>query len=307
MTRYARQISLPEIGETGQARLAKARVLVAGAGGLGAALLPLLAGAGVGTITLYDPDVVETHNLHRQTLYRMDDLGTPKAASAARHLQALNPDCHVRATVARLDPDTAAREIDAVDLVIDAADSFAVSYALSDLCYAATKPLVSASVLGRQGYAGGFCGGVPSLRAVFPDPPAAAATCATSGVMGPAVATVGAMQAQMALSILLQHTPSPLGRMLSVDFATWRVSQFSFDGAPEPDLIFPEIIAPGQIDKRDLLIDLRKGDADDPLRGGLVPDQRVVFLCSSGLRAWRAAKQLAAKGHGRIVICAAGT
>ncbi|WP_434290805.1 ThiF family adenylyltransferase [Celeribacter sp. SCSIO 80788] len=307
MNRYARQISLPEIGAEGQAHLTAAKVLVAGAGGLGSALLPLLVGAGVGSITLYDPDVVEVHNLHRQTLYRMDDLGQPKAEIAARHLKALNPDCHVQANVARLDPVAAQREIDRADLVIDAADSFAVSYALSDLCQTAVKPLVSASVLGRRGYVGGFCGKSPSLRAVFPDPPAVAANCATDGVMGPAVATLGAMQAQMALSILLHHAPSPLGKVLSVDFATWRISQFSFDGAHEPDEIFPKIIAHGQIEKDDLLVDLRKNDIIDPAQLGPAPDRRVVFLCASGLRAWRAARDLADdSGHRRIVICAVG-
>lgn len=308
MSRYARQINLPEIGAEGQARLAAAKVLVAGAGGLGSALLPLLAGAGVGTITVYDPDCVEESNLHRQTLYRMDDLGEPKAEIAAQHLRALNPDCHVKAKVARLDPDIARHEIDKADLVIDAADSFAVSYALSDLCQSTVKPLVSASVLARQGYVGGFCGTSPSLRAVFPAPPTIAATCATTGVMGPAVATLGAMQAQMALSILLHHVPSPLGQLLSVDFASWRVSQFSFDGASEPEEIFPKIIAHGQIEKADLLVDLRESNALDPAELCIDPDQRVVFLCASGLRAWRAARHLAEdSGHRRIVICAAGT
>ncbi|WP_460275394.1 ThiF family adenylyltransferase [Celeribacter sp. ULVN23_4] len=306
MSRYVRQTCLPEIGPEGQARLAAAKVLVAGAGGLGSVLLPLLAGAGVGTITVYDPDSVEESNLHRQTLYRMDDLGKPKAEIAQRHLRALNPDCNVQAKVARLDPITAQQEIDAIDLVIDAADSFAASYALSDLCQRLAKPLISASVLGRQGYVGGFCGTSPSLRAVFPAPPAVAANCATAGVMGPTVATLGAIQAQMALSVLLHHAPSPLGQLLSVDFATWRMSQFTFDGAEEPDEIFPEIIAQGQISKADILVDLREHDGIDATQAALAPERRVVFLCTSGLRAWRAAKLLTESGHGRVAICAVG-
>lgn len=307
MNRYIRQSCLPEVGDEGQARLAAARVLVAGAGGLGSALLPLLAGAGVGQITLYDPDSVEAHNLHRQTLYRMSDLGRPKAEAAARHLRALNPDCRVTPSASRLNPDTAQPAISNADLVIDAADNFAVSYALSDLCRAAAKPLVSASVLGRQGYAGGFCGGAPSLRAVFPDPPPIAATCANAGVMGPAVATLGAMQAQMALSILLGHVPSPLGLILSVDFSSWRVSQFRFDGAPEPEGALPEIVARATIRDDDLLVDLRADGVPDPTGLSLSPDQRVVFLCSSGLRAWRAARLFADNGYRRVAICAEGS
>lgn len=306
MTRYIRQSCLPEVGEAGQARLAAARVLVAGAGGLGSTLLPLLAGAGVGRIMLHDPDRVELHNLHRQTLFRMTDLGQHKAEAAARHLQALNPDCRVATFVARLDPDTARAALSDADLIIDAADNVAVSYALSDLCRTEGKPLVCASVLGRRGYAGGFCGGAPSLRAVFPDPPPVAATCASAGVMGPAVATLGAMQAQMALSILLGHDPSPLGRILSVDFSDWRVSQFRFDGAPEPEATFPDIVAPAAIRDGDLLVDLRAEDAPDPAALSPDPDQRVVFLCASGLRAWRAARSLADKGHRHLAICAAG-
>ncbi|MCA2011446.1 HesA/MoeB/ThiF family protein [Cereibacter sphaeroides] len=307
MNRYIRQSCLPEVGDAGQAQLAAARVLVVGAGGLGCALLPLLAGAGVGQISLYDPDKVELHNLHRQTLYRMSDLGQPKAEVAARHLQALNPECRVLPSATRLDPDTARTAVPAADLVIDAADNFAVSYALSDLCQTLAKPLASASVLGRQGYAGGFCGGSPSLRAVFPDPPPVAATCASAGVMGPAVATLGAMQAQMALSILLGHAPSPLGLILSVDFSSWRVSQFRFDGAPEPEGALPEIVARAAIRDDDLLVDLREDGAQDPAGLSVRPDQRVVFLCASGLRAWRAARLLADKGHRRVAICAVGT
>jgi len=306
MNRYIRQSCLPEVGDEGQARLAVARVLVAGAGGLGSALLPLLAGAGVGHITLYDPDSVEAHNLHRQTLYRMSDLGLPKAEAAARHLRALNPDCRVAPVVTRLDPENAEAEVNAADLAIDAADNFAVSYALSDLCRVSNTPLVTASVLGRQGYAGGFCARAPSLRAVFPDPPPTAATCASAGVMGPAVAALGAMQAQMALSILLHHDPSPLGQLLSVDFSSWRISQFRFDGAPETKTAFPQIVARAEIRDNDRLIDLRAVEAPDPATLVLNSDQRIVFLCVSGLRAWRAARLLVDKGHTRVAICAEG-
>jgi molybdopterin/thiamine biosynthesis adenylyltransferase len=103
----------------------------------------------VGHLRIIDPDRVEETNLHRQTLYRMADLGQPKAEVAARELAALNPDCQVSARVARLEPGLARGELPGCDLVVDAADAFAVTYALSDLCHAAGKPLVSASVLRR--------------------------------------------------------------------------------------------------------------------------------------------------------------
>lgn len=304
MSRYARQVCLPEIGIGGQAKLAAARVLVVGAGGLGAALLPLLAGAGIGYLRLIDPDVVEESNLHRQTLFRMSDLGRAKAEVAAETLAGLNPDCEISPLVKRLDPVSAHDELYGIDLVVDAADSFAVTYALSDLCRATGKPLISASVLARQGYVGGFCGSAPSLRAVFPDLPDRLGSCASNGVMGPVVATLGALQAQMALAVLLEHDPSPLGQLLSLDLANWRLTGFRFDGAAEPAAPTPEVLSQTQITADDLVIDLRDTHASAPAPQ---PEQRVVFVCSTGLRAWRAARALSANGHEAVAIVGDGT
>ena len=303
MTRYARQMVLPEIGVAGQAKLARAHVLVVGAGGLGSAVLPLLAGAGVGRLRIIDPDVVDASNLHRQTLYRMFDLGRPKAEVAAETLAALNPDCTVSASIARLDPATGRDEVANTDLVIDAADSFAVSYALSDICLAMNSPLISASVLARRGYVGGFCAGAPSLRAVFSDPPPSAESCASAGVMGPVAATIGALQAQMALSVLLGHAPTALGQMLSLDLATWRLSGFRFDTAPEPASLSPVVVSYTDIMPQDLVVDLR--DAVQPPVCP-APGQRVVFVCSTGLRAWRAAAAMRIAGHADVAILGDG-
>ncbi|AUH35270.1 HesA/MoeB/ThiF family protein [Paracoccus tegillarcae] len=318
MTRYDRQTCLPEIGSAGQARLAASRVLVAGAGGLGATLLPLLAGAGVGEIRVYDPDRVEESNLHRQILFRMTDLGRPKAQVAAEALTALNPDCRVTPVIARLGPDNAADEIADADLIFDAADAFATTYALSDLCRDIGKPLISASVLGRQGYVGGFCGAAPSIRAIFPDLPSNLQSCATAGVMGPAVATLGALQAQMGLSVLLDHRPSPLGQLVSLDMASWRMSGFRFDDAQEPLTAVPQVLGWGQITADDLLFDLRDAAELPSLTSAQVQrmpaasvaalnppgDRRAVFVCASGLRAWRAARVLNDAGHARVAILA---
>lgn len=317
--RYARQRCLPEIGTAGQDRIGRARVLVVGAGGLGATLLPQLAGAGVGRLWIVDHDTVALSNLHRQTLFRMGDLGRSKAQTAAAALAALNPDCRVTADPAPMTPERAADAVAAVDLVIDAADSFAVTYALSDACRVAGVGLISASVLGRAGYVGGFCGTAPSYRAVFPDLPPALGRCATGGVMGPVVATLGALQAQMALSVLAGLAPSPLGQMVRVDLAEWRMSGFRFDTAPEPDGPCPAIIGPAGICPADRLCDLRGAD-EAPLFPGArrvtaieaaalppCPGRRTVLICASGLRAWRAAQALAARpGSGPVAILAAG-
>lgn len=300
MSRYDRQISLPEIGTEGQARLKAAHVLVVGAGGLGATVLPLLAGAGVGQITLVDPDRIEESNLHRQILYRMEDLGRAKAVVAAESLARLNPDCRISGRVERAHPANVADLAEGVDLVIDAADNFAVSYALSDFCFAMGLPLITASVLGRSGYAGGLCGGGPSLRALFPDLPGIAQTCATGGVMGPAVATLGAIQAQMALSVLLGQAPSPLGQIVQCDLATWRLSGFRFDGASEQ--AGPAILAASQIKNDDQLFDLRHSDTPPKIGH----DRRAVFLCSTGLRAWRAARAAKDDGHQNVAVIGDG-
>lgn len=148
MTRYARQMALPEVGPDGQARLAAARILVVGAGGLGAPVLQYLAGAGVGRITIADPDTVERGNLHRQVLFGEPALGMPKATAAARALARLNPDIALTALPVAVGPGNASALVADADLVLDCADSFAASYTLSDACRAAGRPLVTASALG---------------------------------------------------------------------------------------------------------------------------------------------------------------
>ena len=319
MSRYARQMILPEVGAEGQDRLARAHVLVVGAGGLGCPVLQYLGGAGVGCITVIDGDRVEESNLHRQVLYAMEDIGLPKAESARRHLLAANPDLRVTAMVRRLDAANAVEMVARADLVVDAADSFAVSYTLSDECLRQGKLLISASALGQSGYAGGFCGGGPSLRAVFPDLPAQAATCATAGVMGPAVGMIGALQAQLALKALLNHQPSPRGQLFIFRLEDLQVSSFRFDNAEEPEEALP-FIAAAQISAADTVIELRDA-AEAPglparqarrisranlLAAGLPREGRIVLCCRTGLRAWGAAQDLRQAGYGDLALLAAG-
>lgn len=310
--RYARQTILPGFGDAGQARLAAAHLLVVGAGGLGVPALQYLTGAGIGRITLVDPDRAEMSNLHRQPIYGRH-LGRPKAQAAAEEMAALNPDTVVTPLVARLDPGNALDLVARADLVLDCADSFAATYALSDACLAAGRPLIAASALGREGFAGGFCGGAPSVRAVFPELPMQAGTCATAGVMGPMVGMIGALQAQMALSVLLDLAPTPLGQMIRFDGL--RPSAFRFDAAPEPDGGYP-FIAAAQLRPDDLAVELRDAaEAPLPFVPGALrqpqtlrpgPGQRVVFACRSGLRAWTAADRLRRDWPGDIALIATG-
>ena len=321
MNRYARQIILPEVGPNGQARLAAAHALVVGAGGLGVPVLQYLAGAGVGRITIVDPDVVERENLHRQTFYGERFIGSMKAAAATVALLDLNPGVRVAPVLGRLDPANAPELVGRADVVLDCADSFAASYTLSDACRDAGKPLVSASALGLGGYAGGFCGDAPSLRAVFPDLPARAASCATAGILGPVVGLLGCLQAQMALAILLGLAPSPLGQLVSFEAAGLRFGGFRFDGAPEPDR--PRgFLAPSAILLTDFVADLRPADeAPTPVTpqarrlavadfgpGGVRPEagQRAVLVCRSGLRSWQAAARLRMIWDGDVRLVAMG-
>ncbi len=321
MTRYARQICLPEVGEAGQAAIQAAHVLVVGVGGLAAPVLQYLVAAGVGRLTLVDSDVVSLSNLHRQTLFREADVGTAKAVIAAQTLRALNSDCVIEAFDIALDPSNAMTFIQQSTLVLDCADSFATSYILSDQCKASGVPLISASVLGLAGYVGGFCHTAPSLRAVFPDLPDRAATCATAGVMGPVVGMIGAAQAQMALAYLIDQTPSPLGQLIRFDMQNFRSSGFRFDTAPDPDADL-RFIAVSEITGCDFVIELRDAkEAVTPVtvdarrltvaqfadqRPTPARNQRAVFACRSGLRAWQAATHLRSYWDGDITLIAMG-
>jgi sulfur-carrier protein adenylyltransferase/sulfurtransferase len=315
MTRYARQVVLPEVGPAGQALLAAAHVLVVGAGGLGVPVLQYLAGAGVGRITVLDGDRVEATNLHRQPLYRMDQIGRPKAAAAAEALAALNPEVAVTPMVGWLDPANAPGLVAGCDIALDCADTFAASLTLSDACREAGRPMITASALALSGYAAGCCGGAPSLRAIFPDLPDRAASCATAGILGPVVGMIGALQAQMALTVLLGLEPSPLGRLISFDAARWRMGGFRFDTAPEPATPLP-FIAPGQIAPDDLVVDLRT-EAPAPFTPrarhlppedltGLpsTPGQRLVLACRTGLRAHNAGQAMRPHWPGPIALIA---
>ncbi|NIZ14890.1 HesA/MoeB/ThiF family protein, partial [Phaeobacter sp. HF9A] len=298
MSRFARQIALPEVGAAGQQRLAETHVLVVGAGGLGCPLLLYLACAGIGEITVMDTDRVERSNLHRQPLYTLGDIGARKVEAAGAALRQRAPELTLHLRPEALGAFNAVEAIAAADVVVDAADSFAVSYILSDACKAATKPLISASALGLSGYVGGYCGGGPCLRAVFPDLPEQAATCASAGVLGPLVGMIGAAQAQMVLQYVLGTAPSVLGQLMRFDMGALSPSAFRFDGAqaPEDGLRFVALTDP-----RALVVDLRdSAEAPEPVCPGarrvlpqdlvaasLPEGQPITLVCHSGLRAWR--------------------
>ncbi len=320
--RYSRQVVLPEVGAAGQAKLGAASVLVVGAGGLGCPVLQYLCAAGIGRIVIVDHDRVEESNLHRQPLYRMSDLGLPKARAAQAALLKMNPAVRIDAVAERLAPSNAARLIEDADLAIDAADSFAVTYVLSDECQRAGKPLVSASALGLSGYVGAFCGGAPSYRAVFPEMPGQAGSCAEAGVLGTVVGVIGSLQAHMTLAVLLGLEPAALGRIVTIDFRTLRIGGFSFAGASEPAGTAIPFISASDVSGADIVIDLRSLEEApiSPIAAALrigveqvergearfPTEPRIVLCCRTGLRAWRAARALQRQGHSHFALVAFG-
>lgn len=320
--RYSRQRILAEVGTEGQARLSAGRVLIVGAGGLGCAVLQYLVAAGVGQLSVIDPDTVEESNLHRQPLYRTSDLGQLKVHAARAALLQSNPGVRIDALAERLTAANAPHRVQATDVVVDAADSLAVTYILSDACQRADTPLVSASVLGLAGYVGAFCGGAPSYRAVFPDMPRAASSCAASGVLGTAVGVMGTLQAHLALALLLQWQPSVLGRLISVDFRSLHFGGISFGNASEPEGSALAFIAPTEVGGTDIVIDLRSltempvspfpaalrvgVEAVEKAELALPHEPRIVLCCRTGVRAWRAARALQRQGHRNVALLAMG-
>jgi molybdopterin/thiamine biosynthesis adenylyltransferase len=206
LERYARHIVLPEIGGPGQQALGRARVLVVGAGGLGAPVLLYLAAAGVGRLLLVDDDTVGLSNLQRQTIFVTADVGRTKAAAAAERLAALNPHVAVEPHVLRLDGEAAARLVPTADLVLDGSDNFPTRYLINAACVAAGKPLIAAAMSRWEGQIALWhpAAGGPCYACVFPEPPDPSLTppCALAGVVGALPGVMGSMMAMEAIKYL---------------------------------------------------------------------------------------------------------
>jgi adenylyltransferase/sulfurtransferase len=245
--RYARHLVLPEIGGPGQNRLARARVLVVGAGGLGSPLIQYLAAAGVGTqdrgaIGVVDDDAVSLSNLQRQVLHGTEDIGRLKLDSARDAMARLNPGVRFEAHPFRLTAENAGSLVAAYDLVADGCDNFATRYAVADACEVAGKTLVTAALgrfdatlttlkpheMGRDGRKN------PSWRDLFPEapPPGTVPSCAEAGVLG---ALAGVMGSLMALEVIREITgfggkqnPGLVGRLLMVDAMGMRFEEVGY-------------------------------------------------------------------------------
>jgi adenylyltransferase/sulfurtransferase len=341
---YARQVALPEIGSAGQARLAAAHVVVVGAGGLGCPVLSSLAGAGVGRLTIVDPDRVEASNLHRQPLFALADVGQPKAAAAAQRLAAYNPSLRYAAIDRRFDAALADELLADADVVVDCTDNFAAKFVVNDAALRTGVPAVLASVYQYEGQLqvvrpdrSGSC-----LRCQLPEATrdGLVGNCAEAGVLGPVPAVLGQLQAMEVLKLLLDlpgqlgdelllidllvhgqrrlaapRNPACAGRCVRVDAAGAGATQ------NDVDVMLPleAAVAAGY-----RVVDIREpmecafeplpvpGQQALPLgrllEGGLVvePGRPYLLVCAHGVRSHAAAEYLRARGHANVWSLAGG-
>lgn len=223
MTRYTRQLSLPEIGEAGQKKLHQAKVLIVGVGGLGSPIALYLAGAGVGTLGLVDDDIVSISNLHRQVLYAENEVGQPKTLSAAKRLQALNSDVKVHIYPFRLGKGNARKIIAEYDIVVDGCDNFVTRYLLSDTCAALHRPYVYGAIQGLEGQVSVFCHGESgkTYRDLYPDEKATLQLpLADKSVVGVTPAIVGSVEASEVLKLICGYGEVLTGRLWTIDLRT---------------------------------------------------------------------------------------
>jgi molybdopterin-synthase adenylyltransferase len=219
--RYARHLILDEVGEAGQAKLRRARVLVIGAGGLGSPALLYLAAAGVGTLGIVDDDKVDLTNLQRQVAHRTETLGWAKVDSAARAIGEMNPHVTVERHRLRITADNAAALLAGYDLVVDGSDNFGTRYVLADACFRHRKPMIWASLLRFEGQLSVFkpWEGGPCYRCLFPEapPPGLVPRCEEAGILCAVAGVMGTLQATEALKEILGLGDSLAGRLVLYD------------------------------------------------------------------------------------------
>jgi molybdopterin/thiamine biosynthesis adenylyltransferase len=238
LERYARHIVLREVGGPGQQALGRARVLVIGAGGLGAPVLLYLAAAGVGTLGVIDDDTVSLSNLQRQVIHATPDVGRPKIESAAEAIGKLNPHVKVITHATRLNAANALSIISGYDIVADGSDNFATRYLVADACFFAKKPLVTAAVgtfdgtlttvraheRGKDGKPN------PTYRCLFPEPPppGTVPACSEAGVLGALTGVLGSMMALELIREVVGFGEGLVGRLLMVDARAMRFETLSY-------------------------------------------------------------------------------
>ena len=297
LARAQRQLALPGFGLESQRRLAAARVLVLGAGGLGSASIPYLVGAGVGTIGIIDDDVVELSNLHRQVTHTTERIGTPKTESLAAAAYALDPGVNIIEHTLRVDSSNALEIFSNYDLVIDGSDNFPTRYLSNDAAQLTGIPLIWGSILQHHGQVSvAWHEHGPGYRDLFPVPPAPGTIpdCAAGGVLPGLCGTIGSLLATEAMKLITGIGTPLVGKVLIYDAlaASTRTLEYSRDPSaepvtglidyelfcagtlPEPEQLIPEdLVAALRSDDPPVLLDVRNQDERDGLS---IPDS--IFL-----------------------------
>ncbi|MFL9829361.1 HesA/MoeB/ThiF family protein [Flavobacterium sp. ST-87] len=213
--RYNRQIILPEVGEKGQGKLNQAKVLIIGAGGLGAAILPYLAAAGIGEIGIIDDDTIDISNLQRQVIYKSTAIGKSKVLEAKAMAESLNPSIQINATTDTLNAKNAISLFEYYDIMVDATDNLHTKYLINDACVVTNKPFVYGSVYKFQGQVSVFnYQNGPTYRCLFPNEAAHSQNCVDAGVMGISVGIIGMFQANEVLKMVLETGKVLSGELL---------------------------------------------------------------------------------------------
>ncbi len=236
MTRYSRHFLLPEVGEEGQAKLLDAKVLMVGAGGLGSPSAYYLAAAGVGTMGIIDPDVVDLSNLQRQILHTNDRIGQPKTDSAKQTLQALNPDVRINTYQEKLTSENVMEIIKDYDIIVDGCDNFPTRYLVNDACVMVNKPNVHGSIFQFDGQASVFYPGKgPCYRCLYPEPPppGMAPSCAEAGVLGVLPGLIGTIQALETIKLILGVGENLVGKLLCFNTLSMEITTLNLRKDPD--------------------------------------------------------------------------
>ena len=336
---YSRQTLLKEIGAQGQAALARGRVLIVGAGGLGSPVLQYLAGAGVGCLGIVDADTLDPSNLHRQPIFALDDVGKRKVDLALAAVKRINPTVQVELHAERLDAGNALELIRGYDVVVDCSDNFRTKYLINDAAVLAHRPAVFASVYQYEGQLQLYkpderhaC-----LRCLWPDAVAdgVVGNCAEAGVLGPVPGTLGTLQALLTLKLLLGLPGQLDGELLLLDFTNF--SSLKLKAPRRAECRAPDCMHVREIAREDLDIEIALPSLADAAQRGLEvidirtaeevaarptaarhiampilladpallpPGRQFVLVCASGKRSLAAAREL--RKHGIAVRSLAG-
>ncbi len=334
-SRYSKQIILPEIKLEGQEKLASAKVLVIGAGGLGCPILQYLTAAGIGTLGIVDGDTVSISNLQRQVLYSEQEVGMKKAEVAQKKLNALNPHVTFNIYPVFLNSSNACDIMQDYDIIVDGSDNFPTRYLINDACVIMDKPLVSGAIYKFEGQVSvlNFKGG-PTYRCLFPEPPGdgESPNCADIGVIATLPGIIGSIQANEVIKMVTGTGDVLSGKLLVIDTLTMNTHRFSFKlnsankqintlhDLPLQCEVTPSLISYDDLQKllkeKDIqLVDVREIEEHDISNIGginiplsdfdtgsdiLNPGNTIVLYCASGVRSNHAAKRLIQRGFRKV-------